>query len=88
MEVKHVHIMPFIEEGELVIDINIDGNQVQPVAQKLEQVFEEYLDYRRNKHDSNLDPQYREETVNLTATLRSIARSLEIETDGLKGGLH
>lgn len=88
MEVKHVHIMPFIEEGELVIDINIDGNQVQPVAQKLEQVFEEYLDYRRNKHDSNLDPQYREETVNLTATLRSIARDLEIETDGLKGGLH
>ena len=88
MEIKHVHVMPFIEEGELVVDINIDGIQVTPVAQKLEQVFEEYLDYRRNKHDSSLDPQYREETVNLTATLRSIARELEIETDGLKGGLH
>lgn len=88
MEIKHVHVMPFIEEGELVVDINIDGVQVTPVAQKLEQVFEEYLDYRRNKHDSSLDPQYREETVHLTATLRSIARELEIETDGLKGGLH
>jgi hypothetical protein len=88
MEIKHVHIMPFIEEGELVVDINIDGIPVTPVAQKLEQVFEEYLDYRRNKNDSNLDPQYREETVNLIATLRSIARELEIETDGLKGGLH
>jgi|688.fasta_scaffold58857_4 hypothetical protein len=88
MEIKHVHIMPFVEEGELVIDINIDGVPVSPVAQRLEQVFEEYLDYRRNKHDSSLDPQYREETILLIATLRNIARELELETEGLKGGLH
>jgi hypothetical protein len=80
--------MPFVEEGELVIDINIDGVPVSPVAQRLEQVFEEYLDYRRNKHDSSLDPQYREETILLIATLRNIARELELETEGLKGGLH
>lgn len=88
MEVKHIHIMPFIENGELVVDLNIDGQEVAPVAQKLEMVFEEYLDYRRNKHDSSLDPQYREETVNLIATLRYIAQQLEKETDDLRRELH
>jgi hypothetical protein len=88
MEIKHIHIMPFIENGELVVDLNIDGQEVAPVAQKLEMVFEEYLDYRRNKNDSGLDPQYREETVNLIATLRYIAQQLETETDGMRRDLH
>ena len=88
MEIKHIHIMPFIENGELIVDLNIDGQDVAPVAQKLEMVFEEYLDYRRNKTDSSLDPQYREETVNLIATLRYIAQQLERETDDLRRELH
>ncbi len=88
VEVKHVHVMPYIEEGQLVVDLNIDGIPVTPVAQKLEQIFEEYLDYRRNKNDSHLNPEYREETVNLIATLRYIASQLEIETDGLRRELH
>jgi hypothetical protein len=88
MEIKHIHIMPFIENGDLVVDLNIDGQEVAPVTQKLEMVFEEYLDYRRNKHDSSLDPQYREETVNLIATLRYIAQQLEKETDDLRRELH
>jgi len=88
MEIKHIHIMPFIENGELVVDLSIDGQEVAPVAQKLEMVFEEYLDYRRNKNDSSLDPQYREETVNLIATLRYIAQQLEKETDDLRRELH
>jgi hypothetical protein len=88
MEIKHIHIMPFIENGELVVDLSIDGQEVAPVAQKLEMVFEEYLDYRRNKNDSSLDPQYREETVNLIATLRYIAQQLERETDDLRRELH
>lgn len=88
MEIKHIHIMPFIENGELIVDLNIDGQEIAPVAQKLEMVFEEYLDYRRNKTDSSLDPQYREETVNLIATLRYIAQQLERETDDLRRELH
>jgi len=88
MEIKHIHIMPFIENGELVVDLSVDGQEVAPVAQKLEMVFEEYLDYRRNKNDSGLDPQYREETVNLIATLRYIAQQLETETDGMRRDLH
>lgn len=87
-EIKHVHIMPYVQDGELVVEIAIDGVEVSPIAQKLEQVFEEFLDYRRNKNDSGLNPEYREEVVNMVATLRSIARELEIETDGLRGGLH
>ena len=88
MEVKEIHVMPFIEDGQLVVDIAIDGQEVAPIAQKLEMVFEEYLDYRRNKNDSGLDPQYREETVNLIATLRYIAQQLETETDGMRKELH
>lgn len=88
MEIKHIHIMPFIENGELVVDLSVDGQEVAPVAQKLEMVFEEYLDFRRNKNDSGLDPQYREETVNLIATLRYIAQQLEVETDGMRRELH
>jgi hypothetical protein len=88
MEIKHIRIMPFIENGELVVDLNIDGQEVAPVAQKLEMIFEEYLDYRRNPHDSHLDSQYREETVNLIATLRYIAKQLEVETDGMRRELH
>ncbi len=88
VEVKHVHVMPYIEEGQLVVDLSIDGIPVTPVAQKLEQIFEEYLDYRRNKNDRHLNPEYREETVNLIATLRYIASQLEIETDGLRRELH
>ena len=88
MEIKHIHIMPYIENGELVVDLAVDGQEIAPVAQKLEQVFEEYLDYRRNKNDSSLDPQYREETVNLIATLRYVAKQLEMETDGLRKELH
>ena len=88
MEIKHIHIMPFIENGELVVDLNVDGQEIAPVAQKLEMVFEEYLDFRRNKNDSGLDPQYREETVNLIATLRYIAQQLEVETDGMRRELH
>lgn len=88
MEIKHIHIMPYIENGELVVDLAVDGQEIAPVAQKLEQVFEEYMDYRRNKNDSGLDPQYREETVNLIATLRYIAQQLEVETDGMRRELH
>ena len=88
MEIKHIHIMPYIENGELVVDLAVDGQEIAPVAQKLEQVFEEYMDYRRNKNDSSLDPQYREETVNLVATLRYIAQQLEVETDGMRRELH
>ena len=87
-EIKHVHVMPYIEQGELVVEIAIEGIEVTPIAQRLEQVFEEFLDYRRNPNDSGLNPQYREEVVNMVATLRTIARELEIETDGLRGGLH
>lgn len=88
MEIKHVHVMPYIDQGELVVELTIEDQPVAPISQKLEQLFEEFLDYRRNKNDSNLDPQYREEVVNMVATLRSIARQLEIETDGLRGALH
>jgi hypothetical protein len=87
-EIKHVQVMPYIDQGELVVEIAIDGIEVTPIAQKITQVFEEFLDYRRNKNESGLNPEYREEVVNMVATLRSIARELEIETDGLRGGLH
>lgn len=86
--IKTVHIMPFIENGELVVDLSIDGQEVTPVAQKLEQVFEEYLDYRRRPNESSMDPQYREETVELIALLRYIATQLERETDDLRRELH
>jgi hypothetical protein len=88
MEVKHIHIMPYIDQGELVVEMSVEGQEINPVCQTLEQIFEEYLDYRRNKHDSNLDPQYIEETLNLISSLRTIARNLEIETNELKGALH
>ena len=88
MEIKTINVMPYIEDGELVVDLSVDGQQIAPIAQKLEMVFEEYLDYRRNKNDSGLDPQYREETVNLIATLRYIAQQLETETDGMRKELH
>jgi hypothetical protein len=84
MEIRHIHVMPFIDQGELVVELHVDGQEVAPVAQRLEQIFEEYLDYRRNPEDSGLDPQHREETVNLIATLRYIAQQLERETDDLR----
>jgi hypothetical protein len=80
--------MPYIENGELVVDLAVDGQEIAPIAQKLEMVFEEYLDYRRRPNESALDPKYREETVNLVATLRYIAQQLEQETDGLRRELH
>lgn len=87
-KIETVQILPYVENGELVVDLAIDGQEVAPVAQTLDQVFDEYLDYRRNQNDSGLDPKYREETVNLVAQLRYIARNLEIECDGLRGELH
>ncbi len=88
LEIKHIQVMPYINQGELIVEIAVDGIEVNPIAQRLEQVFEEFLDYRRNKNDSGLNPEHREEVVNMVATLRTIARQLEIETDGLRGGLH
>ncbi len=88
MEIKTIQIMPYISDGELVVELNVDGQEVVPVAQKLEQVFEEYLDHRRNQHDSRLSSEFREETVTLVATLRYIARQLELETDDLRRELH
>jgi len=88
MEIKHIHVMPYIENGELVVDLSVDGQEIAPITQKLEMIFEEYLDYRRNKNNSSLNPEYREETVNLVATLRYIAQQLEQETDGLRRELH
>lgn len=88
MEIKHIHVMPYIENGDLIVELAVDGQEVAPIGQKLEQVFEEYLDYRRNKNDSGLNPEFREETINLIATLRYIASELEKETDGLRRELH
>ena len=88
MELKHIQVMPYLSDGELVIELAIEDIPVTPVAQKLEQVFEEFLDFRRNPHDSGLDPKYLEEVINMVATLRTIAREMETETDGIRRGLH
>ncbi len=88
MTISTIKIMPYVDDGDLVVELLVDGQEVTPVVQTLDQIFEEFLDYRRSKTGSEIDPECREELVNTIAQLRTIARRLEIEVDGMRGYLN
>lgn len=77
-----LEIYPFIEDGDLIIDTKLDGVDCPPVRQKLTQVFEDFMDYRRMMHSSEINHNWRPEVVETIALLRYIAREMEIEIDG------
>ena len=77
-----LEIYPFIEDGDLVIDTKLDGNECPPVRHKLSQVFADFLDYRRMMYSSEINHNARPEVVETIALLRYIAREMEIEIDG------
>lgn len=82
-EVRKFQLAPYIEDGDLVIESSINGAECSPVSMKLEQLFAEFLDYRRMRYESRISPNYREEVLNMVATLRTIAREMEMEIDDL-----
>lgn len=77
-----LQMYPFIDDGDLVIESTLDGVECSPVQLKLEQLFTDFLDYRRLRYESSIAPGYRQEVVELIATLRMIAREMEIDVDG------
>ncbi len=81
-----IKLFPYIIGGQLVTDVIIDGEDVGVTTVDLKQLFQEYLEDRWER--DGLSPEYRQETLELVAYLRDIAKQLEIETDGMQRGLH
>jgi hypothetical protein len=77
-----LQMYPYIDEGDLVIESSLDGVDCSPARQKLEMLFSDFLDYRRLRYESTIAPGYRQEVVEMIATLRTIAREMEVEVDG------
>lgn len=82
-EVRSFQLAPYIEDGDLVIESSINGNPCSPVSMKVEQLFAEFLDWRRERYESKIAPGYRQEVFEMIATLRTIAREMELEIDDL-----
>lgn len=77
-----LQIYPFVEDGDLVIDSSLNGEELKPVKLKLSQLFTDFLEYRRSYNTSDIHPNDRQEVVETIALLRHIARELEVEIDG------
>lgn len=82
-----VELFPYFEDGDLVIDSSINGVESNPARLQLAQLFTDFLDYRRVRHESTIAPPFRGEVMETIALLRSIAREMEIELDGSHEGL-
>lgn len=82
-EVRTFQINPYIEEGDLVIESSINGIECKPVSLKVEQLFADFLDWRRERYESRIAPGYRQEVFEMIAILRTIAREMELEIDDL-----
>ena len=78
----NLQMFPYIDDGDLIIDSTLDGVECNPARLKLEQLFTDFLDYRRLRYESSIAPGYRQEVVEMIATLRMIAREMEIDVDG------
>lgn len=76
-----VELFPFIDEGQLVIDSNLNGEPNSQVKTKLEVLFDDFMDYRRDRYGSNIDNRYRLEIIEMIGTLRNIAREMEKDID-------
>lgn len=74
---------PYIDEGDLVIDSRIDGEPCNTIRTKLEVLFDDYLDYRREMYSADIRPEYRLEVREMVGVLRNIAREMEIEIDAI-----
>lgn len=85
-ETAEIKLFPYIINGKLVTDVIINDQEVGITETDLDVLFREYLEDRWA--GDGLSPEYREETIELIAYLRSVAKDLEIETDGMKRGLH
>lgn len=75
-------IYPYVEDGDLVIDSTLNGEELKPLSLKLSQLFTDFLEYRRAYNTSDIHPNHRQEVVEAIALLRHIAREMEIEIDG------
>lgn len=78
-----LQIYPFVEDGDLIIDSTLNGEELKPLSIKLSQLFTDFLEYRRAYNTSDIHPNHRQEVVETIALLRHIAREMEVEIDGL-----
>lgn len=78
----NVELFPYFEEGDLIIDCAVNGVECRAVRLQLAQLFTDYLDYHRVRHESTIAPVFRKDVMETIALLRSIAREMEIELDG------
>ena len=78
-----LQIYPFVEDGDLVIDTTLNGEELKPVQIKLSQLFTDFIEYRRVFNTTDIHPNDRQEVVETIALLRHIARELEVEIDGI-----
>lgn len=76
-----IEMYPYIDEGQLIIDTSLDGQACNPVKTKLEVLFDDFMDYRRDRFGSDIDSRYRTEIIEMISTLRNIAREMEKDID-------
>ena len=80
---------PYIINGDLVIDLNVGGDDIGVVSYPFEQLFAEYIEDRVMQYmDDTFDPEYKQETFELVALLRHIAKELEKQIDNVPKELH
>ena len=77
---------PYIVDGDLVIDMTVGGQDIGLVAYPFEQLFAEYIDDRMTRDAFDLE--YKQETFELVALLRHIAKELEKKIDNVSKELH
>lgn len=83
-EPSSLSFYPYIEDGDLIIDATLDGNECAPVRLKLAQLFQDFIDYRKERFSSAIGSSFREEVAELVAELRTIAREMEVELNGTR----
>jgi hypothetical protein len=72
-----VAVAPYIEGDELIIDIQIDNTDIQPVRMPLAQLFEEYLEYNSEIFSNSIAAPNRDDAKELIGILRLAAHTLE-----------
>lgn len=78
-----VAIFPYIEDTTFNMDIVVNGEEYKTVSVGLNKLFREYLSFRTVVGENKINPNHRQEVVEMIACLRYIAKEMEVEVDDL-----
>lgn len=81
-EPTSLSIYPYVEDGDLIVESNLNGQECAPVRLRIAQLFQDFIDYRKERFSSSIASGFKEEVMEMVAELRTIAREMEVELNG------